>query len=92
MKDATGELSMTAIAVVAIAAIGLLFTTLVWPQIRTSILRSTYCNQAFNCKASEVADNMYDCSYCEGSDTDGDVAGCETVKTIQCARNDKATE
>lgn len=34
MKEASGELSMTAVAVVAIAAIGVVFTTLIWPAIK----------------------------------------------------------
>ena len=49
MKDATGELSMTAVAVVAIAGIAGLFGTLIWPTIRANIVRSTYCSQATNC-------------------------------------------
>lgn len=49
MKDATGELSMTAVAVVAIAAISVVFSTLVWPAIKQNITRSTYCTQAYGC-------------------------------------------
>ena len=49
MKDATGELSMTAVAVVAIAAIALVFRTLIWPAIQTSIEKSTYCSSAYGC-------------------------------------------
>lgn len=41
MKEATGELSMTAIAAVAIAAIAALFYTLVWPTIKLSIVNNT---------------------------------------------------
>ena len=52
MKEASGELSMTAIAVVAIAAIGIVFTTLIWPTIRSNINRSTLCAQAFNCQCT----------------------------------------
>ena len=36
MKEASGELSMTAVAVVAIAAIGVVLTTLIWPQIKAT--------------------------------------------------------
>lgn len=43
MKEATGELNMTVITVVAIAAIGLLFTTFVWPNIQASITLNTAC-------------------------------------------------
>ncbi len=49
MKDATGELSMTAVAVVAIAAIALLFRSLIWPQIQATIQRNAYCSQAHAC-------------------------------------------
>lgn len=60
MKDATGELSMTAIAVVAIAAIGVVFTTLIWPSIKANITRSTKCAQAFNCTGTG---DLQDCDY-----------------------------
>ena len=41
MKEASGELSMTAIAVVAIAAIAGIFYTFVWPMIQRSIVNNT---------------------------------------------------
>ena len=49
MKEASGEVSMTAVAVVAIAAIGVVFTTLIWPSIKANITRSTKCTQAYSC-------------------------------------------
>lgn len=50
MKEATGDLSMTAVAVVAIAAVAVVFTTLVWPSIKVNIVNSTKCAQAFKCE------------------------------------------
>lgn len=50
MKEASGELSMTAIAVVAIAAIGVVFTTLIWPTIKANIVRSTNCANVISCE------------------------------------------
>lgn len=44
MKEATGELNMTVITVVAIAAISLLFTMFVWPNIQSSITLNTACS------------------------------------------------
>lgn len=41
MKEATGELNMTVITVVAIAAVAALFYTLVWPAIQKSIVNNT---------------------------------------------------
>lgn len=84
MKDATGELSMTAIAVVAIAAIGVVFTTLIWPSIRENIRRSTNCSQAFNC-SEEVKDGMRTCKYC--FDTE-----CTDVRDVQCPDETPAEE
>ena len=41
MKEATGELNMTVITVVAIAAIGAFFLTFVWPNVKNNIREKT---------------------------------------------------
>ena len=41
MKEATGELNMTVITIVAIAAVAAFFYAFVWPQIQNSIGRNT---------------------------------------------------
>ena len=41
MKEATGELNMTVITVIAIAAIGGLFYGFVWPMIQKNIVINT---------------------------------------------------
>lgn len=46
MKEATGELNMTVITVVAIAAVAAFFYAFIWPGIRNSINASTYCSMA----------------------------------------------
>jgi hypothetical protein len=48
MKEATGELNMTVITVVAIAAVGLLFTVFVWPNIQSNLALSTACSSVDN--------------------------------------------
>ena len=88
MKDATGELSMTAVAVVAIAAIGVVFATLVWPAIRRNILRSTYCSQAFNCQNCDGG--MCTCQYCDVDDNNS-TAGDGGAANVQCAEADLET-
>lgn len=75
MKDATGELSMTAIAVVAIGAIAVLFSTVVWPRIQGTINRSTNCAQAFKCEPN--GDNTKTCTYCANAD-------CSETDTVTC--------
>ena len=62
MKEASGELSMTAVAVVAITAVGVLFTTLVWPSIKGSITRTTQCASAFSCTNSEAINSTDKCT------------------------------
>ncbi len=79
MKDATGELSMTAVAVVAIAAISVVFTTLIWPSIKANIVRSTHCNEVISCNCTD-GKSTCDCVYL---DTDG-----ETEKPVKCPKQD----
>ena len=49
MKEATGELNMTVVTVVAIAAVGAFFYAFLWPTIRANIQRSTLCSNAVGC-------------------------------------------
>ena len=63
MKDATGELSMTAIAVVAIAAIGVVFTQLVWPTIKKNITRSAHYSEAYGCTSTGATAGTVKCVY-----------------------------
>ena len=63
---------MTAVAVVAIAAIGVLFTTLIWPSIKGSILANTKCSSAFACHNKDAAtgnctEEKCECSYYDES-------------------------
>ena len=37
MKEASGELNMTVVTIVAIAAIAAFFSVVLWPRIRTTI-------------------------------------------------------
>ncbi len=46
MKEATGELNMTVITVVAIAAVAAFFYAFVWPAIQTNLQLTTACNAA----------------------------------------------
>ena len=46
MKEATGELNMTVVTVVAIAAVAAFFYAFIWPSIKSSITASTNCANA----------------------------------------------
>lgn len=44
MKEATGELNMTVVTVVAIAAVGAFFYAFVWPGIQAGLIKNTCKN------------------------------------------------
>ncbi len=41
MKEATGELNMTVVTLIAIAAIGALFYAFIWPMVQRTIVNQT---------------------------------------------------
>lgn len=71
MKEASGELSMTAVAVVAIGAIAVVFTTLVWPSMKQNITRNTYCSQAYDC--GTPTNGKANCKYLDENDAEKNV-------------------
>ncbi len=46
MKEATGELNVTVITVVAIAAVAAFFYAFIWPAIQNSLMSATACSNA----------------------------------------------
>ncbi len=70
MKEATGELNMTVITVVAIAAVGAFFYVFVWPAIQGSIEQNTRCAAAQACRPTQGSDDTMTCSYDENGDGD----------------------
>ncbi len=78
MKEATGELNMTVITVVAIAAVGAFFYVFVWPAIQGSIEQNTRCAAAQACTENTGGNDMT-CSYDSNGDgdylDDGDMNG-----------------
>ncbi len=86
MKEATGELSTTAIAVVAIAAIAAIFTVLILPSIRANLRARTYCSAAVNC--GECNNGKQSCYYYEEGD-DGSLAISTDSITCDCETGTK---
>ena len=70
MKEATGELNMTVVTVVAIAAVGAFFYAFVWPGIKTSIARNTCANTCPDGKVSAVDVDAGTCTCGDGSKVD----------------------
>ncbi len=56
MKEATGELNMTVITIIAIAAVGALFYVFLWPVIQKSIVTQTCKTYGADWKAWKVDD------------------------------------
>ena len=91
MKEATGELNMTVITVVAIAAIAAFFTMLVWPSVKNSMMASTICANGHNYSQGVStedgyvscgplsANNDFSCQY-----TTTDDNGSIVTKTTTC--------
>ncbi len=79
MKEATGELNMTVVTVVAIAAVGAFFYAFVWPAIQTSLNRTTFCNGAIASTCTGTgADRV--CTY----DADGNGATDTDETNVSC--------
>ena len=76
MKEATGELNMTVITVVAIAAVAAFFYAFIWPSIKKSILSQSVCSYGqnysegtqgqagyVNCGGVDSNTGTYSCAY-----------------------------
>ena len=61
MKEATGELNMTVITVVAIAAVAALFYAFVWPMIKQRIVQGTCDAMGANYVATKEANGNENC-------------------------------
>lgn len=90
MKEASGELSMTAVAVVAIAAVGVLFTTLIWPNIKANIQRTSKCSQAYGCTDCENTSGGKKCTcyYLDDNDEEKTVT-CTLDESVESESDDE---
>ncbi len=70
MKEATGELNMTVVTVVAIAAVAAFFYAFIWPSIKTNILTSSKCASATDCTCTG---NTCSCTYWDENNNAQDV-------------------
>lgn len=68
MKEATGELNMTVVTVVAIAAVAAFFYAFVWPGIKSSIEKNTHCANAI-CDKSNCTGGTCKCTYINENNT-----------------------
>jgi hypothetical protein len=62
MKEATGELNMTVVIVIAIAALSAFFYFTLWPTIKNNLYAQTKCSNAV-CESTKDSDGMVTCNY-----------------------------
>ena len=62
MKEATGELNMTVVTVVAIAAVGAFFYAFIWPSIQNGLKANTCKNVCPNGEYISLEGNTCKCS------------------------------
>ena len=84
MKEATGELNMTVITIIAIAAVGALFYIFVWPMIQKSIVTQTCKTYGSDYYAFKATTGDADSGIADGSDT-----GAKVYKWKCCPSTDK---
>lgn len=82
MKEATGELNMTVVTVVAIAAVGAFFYLFIWPGIQAGLARNTCSNI---CPGGELDSNQGR----GGVDVDEGICYCKEGEAIQFKDTEK---
>lgn len=84
MKEATGELNMTVVTIVAIAAVALLFYVFLWPVVQKSIVGQTCKTYGTDYYAFKITDKHNSEGLADGSDT-----GAKVYKWQCCPSSDK---
>lgn len=79
MKEASGELSMTAITVVAIAALSVLLVQVIIPAIKNNINARLNCANVTRCDNC-TGESKCTCYYCADDD-------CTTENKVVCPTN-----
>ncbi len=79
LKEATGELNMTVITVVAIAAVAAFFYAFLWPAIQQGLSRNTCENSGGTYTANNGEGGERCCTY-PGTNGGADITECESTK------------
>lgn len=80
MKEATGELNMTVITIVAIAALVAFFYLIIWPNIQAGMVVNSACNN------SNAGQNEYNQTFEDNSRVD-----CKSGSCTYTDKNNKKT-
>ena len=74
-------ISIFRLVVSTIAIIGVIFSTIIWPQVRSDIKKSAYCAMAYDC--STPINGVSTCKYCQSDD----LPDCSKEVKIECSTN-----
>lgn len=75
MKEATGELNMTVVIVVAVAFLSVFFFGILWPSIKNTYIASNKCSDAV-CNKSTLHDGLVTCEYYKNGKRQGEPFEC----------------
>ena len=81
MKEATGELNMTVVTVVAIAAVGAFFYAIIWPSIKANLLAQTHCSSAVQCEDNGDGKSMTCHYYDDSGQISQDTIVCDNTRS-----------
>lgn len=77
MKEATGELNMTVVTLIAIAAIGALFYAFIWPMVQRTIVNQTCKTYGPQYQATPATGGAAAGSDCIAADAGASAVGTE---------------
>lgn len=75
MKEATGELNITVVIVVAVGFLSVFFFGVLWPSIKGTYIATNRCSDAI-CGTDRDANNMVTCHYYKNGVKQGDSFKC----------------
>jgi len=70
MKEATGELNMTVVIVVAVAILSVFFFGILWPNIKNTFIATNKCSDAV-CDKRTLHDGVVTCKYYKNGHQEG---------------------
>jgi len=62
MKEATGELNMTVVIVLAVAILSVFFFAVLWPSIKSTFIATNKCSDAI-CDKTTLSNGRVQCKY-----------------------------
>lgn len=75
MKEATGELNMTVVIVLAVAILSVFFFAVLWPNIKNTFIATNKCSDAI-CDKNTLHDGKVTCKYYKNGRQEGTEFQC----------------